>query len=232
MGKAIERIALERGHRIAGIITTANANDAQAILANSDAAIEFTRPEVSVNNIKTCFNAKVPVVIGTTGWYAQYDEIAGLCRQTGGAMLAATNFSLGVNIFFKLNEWLANVMNKQTGYQPYLEEIHHTQKLDHPSGTALTLAEGVLRHTPSLQGWTGFLNEQPHPVSDSKLPVFALREEHVPGTHRMVYTSAIDDIEIKHTAHSRDGFALGAVIAAEYISGKSGVFTMNDVLNL
>lgn len=226
MGKEIEKIALERGHTVPLKISSANV-DQMTIenLQNCDAAIEFTLPELAVNNINSCFNANLPVVVGTTGWYAQFDNIVEQCKAKNQTLLHATNCSLGVNLFFELNKKLAQLMKTQNDYDVKVEEIHHTQKLDAPSGTAITLAEGLIENYPQKKSWK--CDEK---VNKDELLINAFREENVPGTHAIKYTSSIDEIEIKHTAHNRKGFAKGAVIAAEYIFNKKGVFTMNDVL--
>lgn len=228
MGKAIEEIALERGHEIALKITSEN-QEAISIneLRSCDVAIEFSRPESAVENIEKCINIGLPIVVGTTGWYAAYDEIAQKVTNAHTALLSATNFSVGVNLFFQLNKQLAKLMSPQKEYRAEIEEIHHLQKLDSPSGTAITLAEGLIQEHTAYQSWK---NEA---VSEKEvLPILSKREENVPGTHRIKYTSEIDEIEIVHTAKSRKGFALGAVLAAEFLNGKKGLFSMNDVLKI
>jgi len=226
MGKEIERIALERGHSISLKISSKNASEFNVEnLKNTDAAIEFTNPDLAVFNINTCIDAKVPVVVGTTGWYDEYESIKEKVLSVGSTLLAATNCSIGVNIFFKVNEVLAKMMNKQTAYAVELDEIHHTQKLDSPSGTAITLAEGVLNNLDRKNKW---VNEKSN--NEDELSIISHRINDVPGTHSIKYSSDIDDIEIKHIAHNRQGFALGAVVAAEYIHDKKGIFTMHDVL--
>ncbi|MFY0686122.1 MAG: 4-hydroxy-tetrahydrodipicolinate reductase [Cyclobacteriaceae bacterium] len=226
MGQTIEKIAKSRGHVISHIIDVTNIGDIEKMNPdNTDAVIEFTRPEAAYSNIKSCITQGVPVISGTTGWLGQYDELKDYCIEKNGAFLSATNFSLGVNIFFKLNEWLSNVMKSHEMYNVSIEEIHHTQKLDEPSGTAITLAEGIIDNSHKL-GWK--LGD----ASKSEIPVTAIRETDVPGTHTINYESAIDSIEIKHTAKTREGFALGAVLVAEWIKGKTGVFTMNDFINI
>ena len=226
MGKEIERIALERGHSISLKISSKNASEFTVEnLKGTDAAIEFTNPDLAVPNINTCIDANVPIVVGTTGWYDQYEIVKEKVLNEGGTLLPATNCSIGVNVFFKVNEVLAKMMNKQTAYDVELDEIHHTQKLDSPSGTAITLAEGVLANLDRKNKWVNAKSNQ-----ENELSVISHRINDVPGTHSVKYLSAIDDIEIKHTAHNRKGFALGAVVAAEYIHDKKGIFTMNDVL--
>ncbi len=222
MGKAIEKIALSRGHEIVLRKTSANNYDG---LEKADVAIDFSIPNAAVRNITACFDTNVAVVCGTTGWLAQYEEMATLCALKNGTFIYGSNFSLGVNLFFEMNKYLAKLMSKFDQYKVRMEEIHHTQKLDSPSGTAITLANDIIGHS-SYSNWT---------IGDAKedeIHIEAKRIENVPGTHTVVYDSEIDAIEIKHTAHNREGFALGAVIAAEWIAGKKGVFTMKDVLEL
>jgi len=223
MGKAIEEILIQRGHDVVlKISRTPNPEE----LKNIDVAIEFSIPEFAYNNLKVLLENKVATICGTTGWLDQQDEINQLAIDNNTAFLYASNFSLGVNLFFELNKVLANMMNKyRNEYQVNLEEIHHTQKLDAPSGTAITIAEGIIEKT-SYNTWS--MEDK----SEDSIPVEAKRIENVPGTHIVQYNSAVDTIEISHTAHSRQGFALGAVIAAEWIWNKQGVFSMKDVLEL
>jgi 4-hydroxy-tetrahydrodipicolinate reductase len=228
MGKSIERIAIERGHEIVLIIDHDNLNELnQANLKLADVAIEFTRPEAAVNNLKLCIDAEVPVVCGTTGWLEKFEELSTYCQKKDGTVMYSSNFSLGVNIFFKLNKLLAEMMDKFPQYDTSIEEIHHIQKVDAPSGTAITLAEGIISTSSRLNNW---VKEKAQIKSD--LPIYSIREDSVPGTHIIKYQTDIDTIEIKHTAHSREGFALGAVTASEWIVGKKGIFTMQDMLNL
>ncbi|WP_405205817.1 4-hydroxy-tetrahydrodipicolinate reductase [Aquimarina sp. LLG6339-5] len=222
MGKTIEKIATERGHSIVLIV---DKDDKDYDVSVADVAIDFSIPSAAVNNITKCFNAGVPIISGTTGWLDQYDQIISLCKEKKGGFIYASNYSLGVNLFFELNKKLAKMMHPIEGYDIKMEEIHHTQKLDAPSGTAITLAEGVIENS-SKDGW---LLDQ---GNETTIPIVAKRIENVPGTHTVTYTSAVDDIEIKHTAHNRQGFALGAVVAAEWLSGKTGVYGMKDVLGL
>ncbi len=222
MGQVIERIALERGHEI--VLKKDEFNTYEG-LSNADVAIDFSVPSAAVNNISNSFHANVPVVSGTTGWLEHYDEMLALCATTKGAFISSSNFSLGVNIFFEINEYLAKIMSKLDSYKVDMEEIHHTQKLDAPSGTAISLAKGVIENS-SYTNWT--LDQ----ANTNEIHIEAKRIGDVPGTHTVTYNSAVDAIEIKHTAHNREGFALGAVIAAEWLVGKQGVFTMKDVLNL
>ncbi len=223
MGKTIEKIAIERGHTI---VLKVDKDDTSYDLSVADVAIDFSIPTAAVNNITNCFNAGVPVVSGTTGWLDQYDQMISLCKEKKGGFIYASNFSLGVNLFFELNKKLAQMMNPVEGYDIHMEEIHHTQKLDAPSGTAITLAEGILGNTSKKDAWK--LDEG----KENEIPIKALRIENVPGTHTVTYTSEVDDIEIKHTAHNRQGFALGAVVASEWLYNKTGVFSMKDVLGL
>ena len=222
MGKAIETIALERGHEIALKVSSTSEN---VELQNCDVAIDFSLPSSAVTNISKCLETGVPVISGTTGWLDDYEKIVSLCNSKKGTFLYASNFSLGVNIFFELNKTLAKLMNKLPQYNVSVEETHHTQKLDAPSGTAITLANGIIDET-NYEKWTLDTPKQ------NEIGIIAKRIENVPGTHDVNYDSEVDSIQIKHTAHSRQGFALGAVIAAEYVHNKKGVFTMKDVLNI
>lgn len=220
MGKVIEQIAMARGHEIVFKKTSTNGFEN---LWKADVAIDFSLPSAAVCNISNCFDTNIPVVCGTTGWLENYDKMTTLCIQKNGAMICSSNFSLGVNLFFELNEYLAKIMSQFEQYQPKIEEIHHLQKLDAPSGTAISLANEILKNT-RLKYWS---LENNHPNS---IFIDAKRIENVAGTHTVCYESTVDTIEIKHTAHNRNGFALGAVIAAEWIVGKKGVFLMKDVL--
>lgn len=223
MGKEIEKIAISRGHEI--VIKKDQGDTVDIKLA--DVAIDFSVPSAAFDNISLCLNNGVPVVSGTTGWLEKYDEAVQLCNQNKGGFIYASNFSLGVNIFFEINKQLAKMMDQVSDYTTAIEEIHHTKKLDAPSGTAITLAEGIIENSKK-SAW-----ELDGDVNNEKIiPITAKRIPDVPGTHTISYNSEVDCIEIKHTAHSRKGFALGAVIAAEWIIGKSGVFSMRDVLNI
>lgn len=226
MGKLIEVIATQRGHTIIEKIDIDTAIK-DSFFEQADVAIEFTQPDAAVDNITLCANHKLPIIVGTTGWYKDLEKVKKIIGKNNSALLHATNFSIGVNIFFAINKFLAHKMNKQTNYTPEITEIHHTQKLDAPSGTAITTAEGIISEIPRFKHWT--LNQQP---KAEEIKIIPGRIDPTPGTHSVVYDSLIDSIEIKHTAHSREGFALGAVTAAEWIVGKQGVFTMEDVLNL
>ena len=226
MGKLIEQIAIARGHEVVCKLgSTANSSDWQN-LAKADVAIEFSKPDIAISNINKCFDVNVPVVVGTTGWYEHYDAIAKRANTQNQSIITATNFSIGVNLFFHVNKIIARVMDNLPEYDVKIEEIHHTQKLDAPSGTAITLAEGVMSELCRKNAWQ--LGTEA--TSKSDLMINAIRRDDVPGTHTVTYTSAIDDIEIKHTAHSRTGFATGAVLAAEWLQHKRGVFTMNDFI--
>lgn len=226
MGQAIERIAAARGHETVLRIRSANPEDfSEGNLRKADVAIEFTRPEVALDNVLRCMDAGLPVVCGTTGWNDSLPQAIAHTKAQDTAFLQASNFSIGVNIFFEINRRLATLMHGQQDYEVRVEEVHHLQKKDKPSGTAITLAEQILNANPDINGWA--LAEQAMP---DQLPITALREEGVPGTHKVSWSSAVDTIDIIHTAHSRDGFALGAVLAAEFLIGKSGVFSMKDVL--
>jgi 4-hydroxy-tetrahydrodipicolinate reductase len=224
MGKAIERIALNRGHEI---VLKINASIKDYNISDADVAIDFSIPDAAVSNISRCLNNGVPVISGTTGWLNDYDDIAQLCKEQDGAFIYASNFSLGVNLFFELNNYLAKLMQPQTQYKTAIEEIHHTQKLDAPSGTAITLAEGIIENSIAKDWHLDNNTQNPESIS-----IEAKRIENVPGTHIIKYDSDIDSIHISHTAHNREGFALGAVVAAEWIIGKTGIFTMKDVLNI
>ena len=226
MGKTIEQIALDRNHEI---VYKTSEKIITEELQKAEVAIDFSVPDAAFENITTCFKNNIPVVSGTTGWLDRYEEAVKICNENKAGFIYASNFSLGVNLFFQLNENLAKLMSKFEEYTVDVEEIHHTKKLDKPSGTAITLAEGILPHIQK-EDWK--LVEEGEKASDNQIPVVAKREEDVKGTHIIKYSSAIDDIEIKHTAHSREGFALGAVIAAEWLKDKTGVFTMKDVLGL
>ena len=222
MGKIIEQIAISRGHEI--IIKATKDTDYN--ITESDVAIEFSVPDAAVKNISNCINNNVPVVSGTTGWLENYNDMVALCNEKGSAFLYASNFSLGVNIFFELNKQLAKMMNQFDQYNVKIEEIHHTQKLDKPSGTAITLADGIIEEHQGYNNWA--LEES----KNSTIAIDAKRIPEVPGTHIITYSSEVDTISISHEAHNREGFALGAVLAAEWILNKKGVFSMKDVLNI
>ena len=227
MGKTIEQIALQRGHQIVSIIDINNTADFDSeAFRSADVAIEFTTPATALNNYMRCFAANVPVVSGTTGWLDHLDEVKAKCEQEGKTFFYASNFSVGVNIFFALNRYLAKIMNNFPAYDVRMTEVHHIHKLDAPSGMAITLAEGILEHIDRKKRWTLETAEQP-----TDLPIHAIREGEVPGIHEIVYESEADTISIKHDAKSRAGFALGAVIAAEFTAGKKGFLGMNDLFH-
>ena len=224
MGQEIEKIATARGHEVIFRKTENNNFDG---LKNADVAIDFSVPTAAITNISAAINDNVPVVSGTTGWLDDYGAITELCQNKNGAFLYASNFSLGVNIFFELNKKLAQLINQTDGYRVEVEEIHHTQKLDAPSGTAITLTQDIIANT-HYNNWV----LMPDEVTENDIPITAKRIEKAPGTHSITYTSVVDKISIEHEAFSRQGFALGAVIAAEWLIGKKGVFSMKDVLGL
>ncbi len=228
MGKAIEEIALQRGHEIVLKIDLHNAADFTADnLQKADAAIEFTGPESAFSNVMKCLGYGVPLVCGSTGWLDKLEEAKAYCKQQDGCFLYASNFSVGVNIFFEINRRLAELMKPHSGYDVSMEEIHHTQKKDAPSGTAVTLAEQVMEKIDWKNKWVNNETSNPHELS-----IISKRIDPAPGTHTVSYRSTIDTIEIVHTAHSRTGFATGAVLAAEFVKGKKGIFSMKDVLGI
>jgi 4-hydroxy-tetrahydrodipicolinate reductase len=223
MGKTIEQIALERGHEISARIDIDNLHEVESM--KGDVAIEFSHPDSAFENVRKTLLRNIPVVCGTTGWLDRKPEIEVLCKSQGGAFFYASNYSIGVNLFFKLNEQLAKMIKGFPEYIPELDEVHHTQKKDSPSGTAITLAEGVLKYVTTKTKWVN--EETGHP---SDLLIKSFRIDDIPGTHVVKYYCPVDDIEIKHTAHSRVGFAKGAVMVAEWIQGKKGILTMDDFL--
>ena len=227
MGKAIEEIALQKGHSICLAINSKNPKDlTKEKLSKADVAIEFTTPEHAVDNILLCFNANVPVVCGTTGWNNDLKLVEEHCIKQEGALLYASNFSVGVNIFFEINKRLAELMKNQD-YNLTIEETHHTQKKDAPSGTAITIAEQIIKQIPDKKHWVNKRSDK-----KEELSILSNRIDPAPGTHAVKYSSVIDDIEIIHTAHNRKGFAAGAVLAAEYLKDKKGIFSMKDVLGI
>jgi 4-hydroxy-tetrahydrodipicolinate reductase len=228
MGKAIEEIATAHKHEIVLKISSSNTNElTSGNLKKADVAIEFTNPHCAFNNVKTCIENSTPVICGSTGWADRLNEIENLVQKNKGSFLYASNFSVGVNIFFEVNKKLAALMSSQKDYEVIVEEIHHTQKKDAPSGTAITLAEQILQQVKRKKQWVNKLSDNPQ-----DLEIISQRIDPAPGTHRIKYSSAIDDIEIIHTAHNRKGFAYGAVLAAEFIKDKTGFFSMKDVLHL
>lgn len=228
MGQAIEEIALRKGDAIVLKISIDNVEyfTTEAV-QKADVAIEFTGPQSAVENIKKCIDAGVPVVSGSTGWLQQWNEVKNYCKQNNGSLIYASNFSIGVNLFFEVNTYLAQLMARHEEYDVMLEEIHHTQKKDAPSGTAITLAEQVLQHITRKKHWVNHISD-----NETELEIISERIDSTPGTHKIKYFSSIDDIEIVHTAHNRKGFASGAVLAAEFLVGKKGIYTMKDVLGL
>jgi len=227
MGHAIEEIAVQRGHEIVLKINDLNLEDlTKENIRKADVAIEFTNPDSAVQNILFCLNENVAVVCGTTGWLNQLSTIREKCKEVNGSFLYASNFSVGVNIFFELNKKLATLLKPHPSYNVSIEEIHHTQKKDAPSGTAITLAEEIIEVSDKKNKWINSESD-----NENELSIISKRIDEVAGTHSVKYTSAIDDIEIIHTAHNRKGFAEGAVLAAEFIADKTGIFSMKDVLN-
>lgn len=222
MGKTIEKLAMDKGHEV---VFKSTQTASEGNIKDAEVAIEFSVAEAAVENISFCFENNIPVVSGTTGWIKRYNEVLKICEKCNGSFIYASNFSVGVNLFFNLNGYLAQLMQPWKEYIPSIEEIHHTQKKDAPSGTAISLADGIIRHS-ELDTWE--LDSK----DSKKLNITALREGDVKGTHTVEYHSKIDTLSIKHEAHSRDGFALGAILAAEWLIGKKGVYNMKDVLNL
>jgi 4-hydroxy-tetrahydrodipicolinate reductase len=238
MGKIIEKIATDRKHEIVLKIDYDNLQDLNTEnLQLADVAIEFTTPSSVLANIRHCFEAGVPVVVGTTGWYDELPAIKQQCGEGGHSLLYATNFSVGVNIFFHINKVLARLMNNYPYYDVQVEEIHHTQKVDSPSGTAITIAEGIIENLDTKTSWTNILiadelnNTADENVTNEQLLIESHRMDSVPGTHTVIYDSEVDTIELKHTAHNRSGFALGAVLAAEWLQDKKGFYSVNDMFN-
>ena len=225
MGKEVEKIALERGHEVILKIE----EDEEYDISEADVAIDFSVPKAAFNNITSCFKKNIPVISGTTGWLEDYEKAITICKKNNGSFIYASNFSIGVNLFFELNKKLSRIMNSNNNYTPSIEEIHHTKKLDAPSGTAITIAEQTIKNS-SIKEWC--LQTNRAKVDKEIIPISSKRIKDVPGTHIVTYESRIDSIEIKHTAHNRKGFAHGAIIAAEWLINKSGVYTMKDVLNL
>jgi 4-hydroxy-tetrahydrodipicolinate reductase len=228
MGKEIERIAQSRGHNV---VLTIDKNNIEELtkenIQKADVAIEFTIPSSALNNYKLCMEAGVPVVSGTTGWLERMDELKNVCKETNGGFFYASNFSVGVNLFFALNKKLASLMNPFDAYDVEMEEIHHIHKLDAPSGTAITLAEGVFENLTRKEKW-----ELDKASDNTTMKIDAIREGEVPGTHTVKYFSDVDEISITHEAYSRKGFALGAVLAAEFMNGKNGIYGMDDLLGI
>lgn len=230
MGKTIEEIAISRGHKIVAKANSTNPVDS-IDFSSVDVAIEFTTPHFVLNHIEHCLDNQTPIVVGTTAWNDQLPDVTRSVLQKDGALLHASNFSIGVNIFFELNKVLARLMAPYKEYKPEIDEIHHTEKLDAPSGTAISIANGLMLENDDIRSWVHF-EDKKQETTESQLPVISHREPNVPGTHSVKYESEIDTITIEHVAKNRKGFALGAVIAAEWIQGRKGIFTMENVINL
>lgn len=234
MGQLIEKFALQRGHQIHLIVDENNRPTIQATdLAGADVAIDFSQPEAAVANIDLCFEANLPIVVGTTGWYDQLDEVKKRCLAGNKTLMYGSNFSIGVNVFFHINKLLAAAMNPYQQYDVQVEEIHHTHKLDAPSGTAITIADGIIANTDTKNEWVNNLVGEGEELvpKQQQLLIESHRIDEVPGTHTVLYSSEVDQIEFKHTAHSRAGFALGAVVASEWIVGKTGFYQVNEMFN-
>lgn len=226
MGHEIESVAIARGHNIGLIVDKDNISDLNAEnVRNINVAIEFTTPGTAFENVMKCLRLKIPVVSGTTGWFEDYEKAADFCRETYVSFIHSSNFSIGVNILFRLNSELARFIAEFSAYKPFIEEVHHIKKIDAPSGTAVTLAKAIADIHPGYAGWT----PDTEPVRN-KIPVRSVREGSVPGTHTVIWESEIDSLSLRHESKSRKGLAFGAVIAAEHIHSRKGVFTMNDVL--
>ena len=234
MGQIIERFALDRGHEIVLKITVDNKEDlTESNLRKADVAIDFSAPDAAIDNIYACFGANLPVVVGTTGWYGQLQEVKNDCLTSNNTLLYGSNFSIGVNIFFHMNKVLAQLMNNFPAYEVQVEEIHHTQKLDSPSGTAMTIAEGIIDNLDRKTEWVNELVGTPFEevLKKEELLIESHRIENIPGTHTVIYSSEVDEIEFKHTAHSRSGFALGALVAAEWLEHRQGFYNITDIFN-
>lgn len=234
MGKLIEQLAKERGHEVILIIDADNQDELQSDrFKEADVAIEFSTPQAVLSNIHAAFTANVPIVVGTTGWYDQLTNLQKQCAESNNTLLYASNFSVGVNVFFQVNRILAKLMNRYPQYEVQLEEIHHTQKLDAPSGTAITIAEGILDGLERKNIWVNELvgQEEGRLTKPDELLIESHRIDQVPGTHTVIYSSEVDEIEFKHTAHNRAGFALGAILAAEWLEGKRGFYSINDLFD-
>ena len=234
MGQLIERFAVKRGHDVVLIVDEENRREiTSSDLRSADMAIDFSTPDAALENIELCFEAELPLVVGTTGWYDKLQEIQQTCQETNQSFLYGSNFSIGVNVFFHINRMLAKALNPYKQYDVQVEEIHHIHKLDAPSGTAITIAEGIIEHSDQKGKWVNSVEgdgEGVIPKADELL-IESLRIEEVPGTHTVLYSSEVDQIEFKHTAHSREGFALGAVIAAEWLLGKKGFFQVTEMFD-
>lgn len=234
MGQLIERFALKRGHEIHLVVDEENRESIELEdIEDADVAIDFSTPDSVLENIRLCFEANVPIVVGTTGWYEHLQEVKEICLDTDQSLLYGSNFSIGVNIFFHINKLLAKAMNPYKQYDVQVEEIHHIHKLDAPSGTAITIAEGIIDNNDEKQEWINTVEGTSEEVipKPEQLLIESLRIEEVPGTHTVLYSSEVDQIEFKHTAHSREGFALGAVIAAEWLNGKKGFYQVTEIFD-
>ncbi len=234
MGQLIERFAVKRGHEVVLIVDENNRSDIELEdIEDADLAIDFSTPDAALANISLCFEANLPIVVGTTGWYEHLEEVKETCLTADQSLLYGSNFSIGVNIFFHINKLLAKAINPYKQYDVQVEEIHHIHKLDAPSGTAITIAEGILDQIDDKHSWVNTIEgsgEEIIPKPDQLL-IESLRIEEVPGTHTVLYSSEVDQIEFKHTAHSREGFALGAVIAAEWLYGKKGFYQVTEMFD-
>lgn len=234
MGQLIERFAIKRGHEVLLIVEEGNRESiSSADLQDADMAIDFSTPDAALDNINLCFESKLPLVVGTTGWYDRLDEIKEICNRQEQALLYGSNFSIGVNIFFHINRLLAKALNPYKQYDVQVEEIHHIHKLDAPSGTAITIAEGIVEQIDQKDTWINSVEGSGVEMipKANELLIESLRIDEVPGTHTVLYSSEVDQIEFKHTAHSREGFALGAVIAAEWLLGKKGFFQVTEMFD-
>lgn len=234
MGQLIERFAMKRGHEVVLIVDEQNRDSISSEdLEDADIAIDFSTPHAALENISLCFESNLPLVVGTTGWYDHLDEVKATCLEAGQSLLYGSNFSIGVNIFFHINKLLAKAINPYKQYDVQVEEIHHIHKLDAPSGTAITIAEGILENNEDKSSWVNSVEGSGEEVipKANELLIESLRIEEVPGTHTVLYSSEVDQIEFKHTAHSRDGFALGAVIAAEWLFGKKGFYQVTEMFD-
>lgn len=234
MGQLIERFAMKRGHEVVLIVDESNRSSITSEdLEDADMAIDFSTPDAALENISLCFESDLPLVVGTTGWYEHLEEVKETCLDADQSLLYGSNFSIGVNIFFHINKMLAKAVNPYKQYDVQVEEIHHIHKLDAPSGTAITIAEGILENSDDKKSWVNSVEgsgEEIIPKADELL-IESLRIEEVPGTHTVLYSSEVDQIEFKHTAHSREGFALGAVIAAEWLFGKKGFYQVTEMFD-
>jgi len=234
MGQLIEKFAVKRGHEVVLIVDEHNRPEITAgDLTGADVAIDFSTPHAALENINLCFEADLPLVVGTTGWYERIEEIKETCQRDDRSLLYGSNFSIGVNIFFHINRMLAKAIAPYKQYDVQVEEIHHIHKLDSPSGTAITIAEGIIENNSAKSSWVNELVGSSEEViaKPNELLIESLRIEEVPGTHTVLYSSEVDQIEFKHTAHNRDGFALGAVVAAEWLQGKKGFYQVTDIFD-